>query len=73
MTNITMSCVHCDSRYRIQPRYGAMLAKMDEMRVEEEEGLTGRRIASKARLAPVAATTTTTRESVYLICTSGHN
>ena len=37
MTNITMSCVHCDSRYRIQPRYGAMLAKMDEMRVEEEE------------------------------------
>ena len=37
MTNITMTCVDCDSRYRIQPRYGAMLAKMDEMRVEEEE------------------------------------
>ena len=33
-----MTCVDCDSRYRIQPRYGAMLAKMDdEMRVEEEE------------------------------------
>ena len=32
-----MTCVDCDSRYRIQPRYGATLAKMDEMRVEEEE------------------------------------
>ena len=37
MTNVTMTCVDCDARYRIQPRYGAMLAKMDEMRVEEEE------------------------------------
>ena len=32
-----MTCVECDSRYRVQPRYGATPAKMDEMRVEEEE------------------------------------
>ena len=37
MTNVTMTCVDLAVRYRIQPRYGAMLAKMDEMRVEEEE------------------------------------
>ena len=37
MTNITVSCVDLAVRYRVQPRYGAMLAKMDEMRVEEEE------------------------------------
>ena len=37
MTNITMACVDLAVHYRIQPRYGAMLAKMDEMRVEEEE------------------------------------
>ena len=37
VTNITMSCVDCDTRYRVQPRYGVTPAKMDEMRVEEEE------------------------------------
>ena len=37
MTNITMNCVDCASRYRIQPRYGVTPSKMDEMRVEEEE------------------------------------
>ena len=37
MTNITMACVDLAVHYRIQPRYGATLARMDEMRVEEEE------------------------------------
>ena len=32
-----MTCVECDTRYREKPRYGATLARMDEMRVEEEE------------------------------------
>ena len=32
-----MSCVDCDTRYREQTRYGATLARMDEMRVEAEE------------------------------------
>ena len=37
MSNITMNCVECDTRYRVQRRYDATPAKMDEMRVEEEE------------------------------------
>ena len=39
MTNITVTCVDLAVRYRVQPRYGAMLAKMDyKAKLEEEEG-----------------------------------
>ena len=38
MTNITVTCVDLAVRYRVQPRYGAMLAKMDyKAKLEEEE------------------------------------
>ena len=48
MTNITVTCVDLAVRYHVQPRYGAMLAKMDyKAKLEEEEGRLSFRVPAR--------------------------